>query len=600
LLFRALQPAPALIKVVATIGLSVALPAITTAIFGNAAILSAPGLAPEPVHIFLVAGAPVTLNQVITYGCLLAFMIIGSAVLRYTDVGLRVRAMVDSEAMTSLSGVSPVRISVGVWITSTFLAGVVGVLAAPVVGLTTDAYTLIIAAAFSAVIAAKLRSFPVAIVVSLAMGIVGSLLTKYIPPASAFAAAAIPSIPFAFIIVFLLYHVVRGTRLDEAIGVGGKLDQAIRTHGGSSLITAASKTTPSSGRLVSRRRLSIPTGPFLALCVVVCLPWLLGGLWVSLIGEGIALGVVFLSFTLVTGEGGMIWLSQAALAGLGANTAAHLATVNGLPVLLAVVAGGIVAALVGLVLAFVTVRLGDLYSALVTLSFGLLVENLVFQLPVFFRGGQGETVGRPVFAGSNRAFDYLAMVVFCLVALIIVNLRSSTAGLALRAVRWSERGASTIGVNVLQVKVLTCVLAALIAGIGGGMLALYANAAIPNAYSTLTGLVWFAILVTFGVRSITAAGLAGLAYILLPALAAQSQYLSTTGAELLPALFGLGAIMVSRNPEGILAAHARQIGDLLRRRGGPRSQSEDPLSADESQESTVTPPRVKTQVPSEV
>ncbi len=70
-------------------------------------ILSAPGLAPEPVRVFDVLGVAVTMEQVIVYICVVLIVVVGVGVLRYTDIGLRVRAMVDSPAMTSLSATSP-------------------------------------------------------------------------------------------------------------------------------------------------------------------------------------------------------------------------------------------------------------------------------------------------------------------------------------------------------------------------------------------------------------------------------------------------------------------------------------------------------------
>ena len=105
-------------------------------------------------------GTAVTLDQVIAYVCVLAIVIIGALILRFTEAGLSVRAMVDSEAMTSLSGSNPSRIAAGVWVVSTFLAGLAGILAAPVIGLDSGKFTLLIAAAFAAVIAARLRSLP--------------------------------------------------------------------------------------------------------------------------------------------------------------------------------------------------------------------------------------------------------------------------------------------------------------------------------------------------------------------------------------------------------------------------------------------------------
>ena len=55
-----------------------------------------------------------------------------------------------------------------------------------------------------------------------------------------------------------------------------------------------------------------------------------------------------------------------------------------------------------------SIRLGDLYVALVTLTFGLLMENLVFTLPSFVNQGLGLTLNRPSFATSDRAFTYLS------------------------------------------------------------------------------------------------------------------------------------------------------------------------------------------------
>src|SRR5947209_14436205 len=101
-LFRFLRDKSTLTKVVATIGLSVALPPVTDLVLGTQAITSAPGLAAlsdKPIHVF---GAPVSTDQIITYGFLLFVVIVGTVVFRRTDIGLKVRATVDSEALSSL------------------------------------------------------------------------------------------------------------------------------------------------------------------------------------------------------------------------------------------------------------------------------------------------------------------------------------------------------------------------------------------------------------------------------------------------------------------------------------------------------------------
>ncbi len=111
--------------------------------------------------------------------------------------------------------------------------------------------------------------------------------------------------------------------------------------------------------------------------------------------------MIFLSWTLVTGEGGMLWLCQITFAGVGALTTAQLANHYGWPVLAAVVVGGIIAGAMGAIVGFLSIRLGDLYVALVTLTFGLLMENLVFTLPSFVNQGLGLTLNRPQFATSD-------------------------------------------------------------------------------------------------------------------------------------------------------------------------------------------------------
>ena len=180
-LFRRLHQTSMLVKILVTLGVSVALPSLDSVIFGTQAIVSAPGLAPQPVHVFHWVGVPVTLDQIIVYSCVVAVVVLGVVVLRYTDVGLCVRAMVDSPAMTSISGTNPQRVSMWVWAVSVGLAGLTGVLSAPIIGLDSGDFTLLMVAAFSAVIAAKLRSLPVAFFVGLGMGIAGSLVQYALP-----------------------------------------------------------------------------------------------------------------------------------------------------------------------------------------------------------------------------------------------------------------------------------------------------------------------------------------------------------------------------------------------------------------------------------
>jgi branched-chain amino acid transport system permease protein len=553
-LFRFVRGKSTLVKLASTIGVWVAVPPIADTLFGTQSITSAPGLASLNDRPFHFLGTPVTTDQVITYGFLLLVLAAGTVVLRLTDVGLKVRAMVDSEAMSSLSGTNPGRVALGVWAVSAGLAGLAGVLVAPTQGLTTTGMTTLMAAAFAAVVAARLRSLPGAVAVSLLMGVVTDVIQKYLPPNSSFTAAIIPSVPFGFIVVALLFYFFRAGALDESAGAAGPLDQAIRP---------ASQDSAETGAEVVATGRGARTFSALPLVAVAALPLIFHGssYWLQLVASGMCFAIVFLTFTVVTGEGGMLWLSQPIFAGAGALATAQFVVVLHVPVLLAIVLGGIVAAAAGALVGLLTIRLGDLYVALVTLTFGLLIETLVFTRNRFLQGGLGVTVNRPAFASSDFKFAYLAFAVFLGFAVLTLNLRRSTSGLALRAVRDSEAASRTLGLSVLQVKVIVGALGAFVAAVGGGFLALDALIAQPQSYSTFGGLVWLAVVVTMGVRSITAAALAGLAWSLLPGVF--STYVPTRWAEVPAMLFGLGAIGIARHPEGVVAQNGRQLRGLL-------------------------------------
>jgi branched-chain amino acid transport system permease protein len=562
-LFRHMRLSSPLIKVVATIGLLVAIPQIAILLFQNPPIQSAPGLAPNPNAVYHFLGVPIDQNKIIVLICVLAMVLLGGLLLRYTEVGLKVRAMVDSPAMTDLSGSNPTTISVGVWAVSTFLAGLAGVLIAPLNGLDQSQFTLLIAASFAAVVAARLKSLPVAVIVGLLMGVATSLIQRYLPSDSQWTTGLINAIPFIVVALFLIYSLLRGGRVGDVESWGGALDRAITPQGESRLAGSTSDVIESA----SLNFFGKYAGPLLLIIAVGVAPLLVSGYWVGLFPQAFALGIICLSWTIVTGEGGMLWLCQITFAGVGALTTAQLANHYGWPVLAGAVVGGLIAGAMGAIVGFLSIRLGDLYVALVTLTFGLLMETLVFTLPSFVNQGIGLSLNRPEFANSNLSFTYLCLVVFGIFALFIVNFRRSTTGLALNAARWSEAGARTSGISVVQMKVIAGTLAAFVAGVGGALYAMAQTTFEPSEFATLAGIVWLAVLVTMGVRSTAAALLAGVTLVFPDAI---FQYYWPSIQNLptwLSIGFGAGAISAAKYPDGVLAENGRRLRRLLLRFG---------------------------------
>ena len=112
-------------------------------------------------------------------------------------------------------------------------------------------------------------------------------------------------------------------------------------------------------------------------------------------------------------------------------------------------------------------------------------------------------------------------------------------------------------------------LSAFVAGIGGALFATYSGRATPQQFSVLLGVVWLAVVVTWGLRSIAGALLAGLSYAVFPQLA--SEHLSGAWLELPTVLFGLGAIALAREPRGVVhqIVNGRRERQAARRAAGP-------------------------------
>ncbi|MCU1428026.1 MAG: ABC-type branched-chain amino acid transport system, permease component, partial [Actinomycetia bacterium] len=416
-----------------------------------------------------------------------------------------------------------------------------GVLLGPLRGFDELQFTFLVLGSFAAVVVARMHSLVLGYVGSLLIGLLQEFsattqfqdfMAHFVNPDSVLIRGIRPSVPFIIMIVFLLAY--RGLQKE-----GFTLD----TRAGAEVAPPVVANT----RLPLWRRL-LPIAVVLA--GVLIAPEFLSGLWLSIVAKGLALAIVFLSYVVVTGEGGMISLCQVTFAGIAAAITAQWATNNGMSVLLAIVLAALVVVPFGVLAALPSLRLGDLYLALATLAFAELVQNTYFQLSSVSNFNQGVPVVRPNGFGNDRSFYYLLVVCFVLVALLVRNIKRSTTGLNLAAMRASETATAALGVNIVWSKLVAFGVSAFIAGIGGGLYASYGGFANPQQFDVLIGVVWLAVTVTWGIRSITGAMLAGLSFAVLPQLF--SEHLHGSWLELPTLLFGLGAIGLARDPRGVV------------------------------------------------
>lgn len=552
--FRRLTHMPPAIRFLATVGLWVALPAAVRLVFpfSQGEIFQPQGLVKVPVDIFHLdtLGVSINGNQVAVLVGAAAVVLGLSVLLRATPAGLATRATVDSPRTAALSGINTTLVTAGSWMIGTVFAGLAGILLAPILGLNDVQFTLLLVASLAAAVVGRLTSLPLTFAGAMLIGLVQGIAVDVLPSHGILSTGFRPSVPFIVMLVCLVAYQGLGRERFEVDLRAGPVEADV---------PVAPVT----------RGWRAALGPLAAAVALFSVPFWLNSFWVGVVSQGVALGVLFLTFTIVTGEGGMLSLGQATLAGVGGFVAAALAThstifgatidnpfssSSGWPLGLAILAGALVAVPVGLLVASLSLRLGDVYLALATLAFALLVEQLVFARQEFDNFGGGVSVNRPIFWGidfnDRTAFFLLLAGVFCLVALLTVNLRRATTGLVLASMRSSPAAASTIGVSVVRSKLFAFGVSSFVAGLGGALFAVTIGRASPTSFNVLVGIVWLAIVVTWGVRSVVGALIAGILFAVVPQLF--SEYLPTSWHDVPTLLFGLGAIGMARQPRGVL------------------------------------------------
>ena len=230
----------------------------------------------------------------------------------------------------------------------------------------------------------------------------------------------------------------------------------------------------------------------LVLAVLFALPRLTGNEYVLALGVSFAMFSVLASgLNLVYGYTGLLSFAQVGFFGIGGYTAALLVTERGWNLGWAATAGGALAALVGLVIGYSSLRLSRHAFAIVSLSFALLCMIVARDWVSLTRGAMG-IPGLPVptlgFMGrewrlSRPADFYYLLLGFAAAAHALMYLVvSSRLGRAMRAIRLNEPLAQSQGIDPLRYKLLALALSALLAGMVGGLFVFYLTIVDPSIF----------------------------------------------------------------------------------------------------------------------
>src|SRR3954451_22705110 len=520
-------------KLVATLGVFVVLVGLAQTIWGPVHKTDSPNLFPQ-TSIHLTSDLRIGANQLAQLVIVLVAAAAILAVFRFTHLGTQIRAVVDRRQLADLTAVNANRVASLAWGLGCGFAGLSGALLAPQLELDPFRLTLLVIDTFGVAVVARLTSMPLAVLAGIVLGVAQSESVRLTLPAPWDSLK--PNLLVVTLLVFLLIYKSLNERSSDGTGRGLV---ASGVGGDRSL----------SGRLLFVAPVAV---------LAILLPLGLSGDDLQAAGAVVSLAVVFLSITAVTGFTGNITLGQAGFAGLGALLTSRLNTGQlpgfpRMPVLLGMVVAALLVGLLGAVTGYSALRRRGLFLGLTTLAVGLVVYRFVFESPFF---ANGVTINRPNLFGisldGDRAFYWFGLASLGITLLIVDRLRRGRLGRVLAAMRDSETGARSIGLDLRRYKLAMFSLSAAVAAFGGSLLAQQQRGFEPLQFDPFHSLFWFTAVLVAGASYLSGGILAAAMFVVLDLILGQ-------GASTL--VIGILALFVSRMPGGI-------VGTLVSLRSG--------------------------------
>ena len=219
-------------------------------------------------------------------------------------------------------------------------------------------------------------------------------------------------------------------------------------------------------------------------------PFVLSVYWIMILTEILTMSLFAMSFNLLFGYTGLLSFGQAGFFGAGGYFAVLTLLHGPQSVWLALAAGLLGAALLALVIGWFCVRLDEIYFAILTLGFGMMLFTVAhnwrsvtggsdglgnFTIPAISLFGMQATLFDP------RNFYLLVLVMAALGMLLLMSVVRSPFGLLLKANRENSNRVAFVGANVRSLRLAAFVISGALAGMGGALFALFNRIASPEA-----------------------------------------------------------------------------------------------------------------------
>jgi len=498
LVIRRFAKAPRLILTVATIGLAQILAGIGLVLPQLFDLTVPPQSYPSPLDVsFTVDPIRFSGNDVLAI-LVVPLAIIGlAALLRYTDIGIAIRASAESADRASMLGVPVARIRVVVWVLATVLATVAMLLRAGIVGLPIGSVLgpAILLRALAAAVIGRMERLPTILVAALALGVLESAIFF-----NRGDALLVSPIVFLVLLGALLFQQRdRFTRFAEA----SSWRSAAEVRPVPAVLAGLPEVRWAGRGLVGG--LALP---------LLGLPVLLSEGDVNRAAGVLIFGIVAVSLVVLTGWAGQVSLGQIGFMGVGAAIGGAATARWGWDLSLALLAAGICGAVAAVLIGLPALRVRGLLLAVATLAFALAVSawflnrDIQSWLPTS-RVPREPLFGRIVIESETR-FYYVCLAVLVIVVLMARALRAGRTGRVLVATRESERAAQSYGINVTSAKLTAFACSGFFAALAGGLFVHHQQSLGVSAFAAEQSIRAFTMVVIGGLGSLPGALLGAL------------------------------------------------------------------------------------------
>src|SRR5882724_5936261 len=228
-----------------------------------------------------------------------------------------------------------------------------------------------------------------------------------------------------------------------------------------------------------------------------------------------------LGLNILVGYTGQISIGHGAFMSVGAYTAANLAVRLDLPFWITLPAGGLMAALIGVIVGMPSLRIKGLYLAIATLAGQLIIEWTINHVPAISGGAQASIpVARPSLFGISLHTQgdlYYFLLFFAVLAIVAtLNLVRSRIGRAFVAVRDQDIAAEIIGINIYRYKLIAFAISSFYAGVTGVLYTYYLGIANYEQFQIVTSIDYLAMIIIGGLGSVLGSILGAIFVTLLP------------------------------------------------------------------------------------